>query len=137
MENLRAYLIEAVILASDWMIFKKMGHEGWEGIIPVYNLYILSGELYGKPWKFLLFLVPIYNFYFIFKFSIDLAHSFGKSTAFGFGLVLLAPFFYLYLGFGDSQYRGGAFANVEPDFVSATADRVKSAVMGDKKNDEW
>ena len=28
-------------LVASWMIFKKMGHQGWEGIVPIYNTYVL------------------------------------------------------------------------------------------------
>mgnify|MGYP006211272381 CR=1 FL=1 len=37
---------------------------------------------------------------------IDLAHSFGKSTGFGIGLVFLGIIFFPILGFGDAQYVG-------------------------------
>lgn len=45
-------------LVASWMIFKKMGHQGWEGIVPIYNTYVLCQELYGSGWKFLLLLIP-------------------------------------------------------------------------------
>lgn len=35
-------------LVASWMIFKKMGHQGWEGIVPFYNTYVLCQELYGS-----------------------------------------------------------------------------------------
>ena len=28
-------------LVAEWMIFKKMGRQGWEGIVPFYNTYVL------------------------------------------------------------------------------------------------
>jgi len=36
----------------------------------------------------------------------DLAKSFGKSSAFGVGLALLPPVFWLMLAFGDATYLG-------------------------------
>ena len=30
-------LATILILIADWQLFKKMGREGWEGIIPLYN----------------------------------------------------------------------------------------------------
>lgn len=28
-------------LVASWMVYKKMGRQGWEGIVPIYNLYVL------------------------------------------------------------------------------------------------
>ena len=51
-------------LVGSWMVYKKMGRQGWEGIVPIYNTYVLCQELYGNGWKFLLLLIPFYNIYF-------------------------------------------------------------------------
>ena len=58
-------IIGILTLVAEWMIFKKMGRQGWEGIVPFYNTYVLCQELYGNGWKFLLLLIPIYNIYFV------------------------------------------------------------------------
>ena len=76
-------------LVASWMIFKKMGHQGWEGIVPIYNTYVLCQELYGSGWKFLLLLIPLYNIYFVIKMQIDLAKAFNQGAGFGIGLLLL------------------------------------------------
>lgn len=47
-------------LVASWMVYKKMGRQGWEGIVPIYNLYVLCQELYGSGWKFLLLLIPLF-----------------------------------------------------------------------------
>ena len=60
-------IISILTLVAEWMIFKKMGRQGWEGIVPFYNTYVLCQELYGNGWKFLLLLIPIYNIYFVIK----------------------------------------------------------------------
>lgn len=92
-------------LVAQWWIFKKMGREGWEGVLPLYNLYVLFEVLYGKGWKFLLFLIPLYNIYLLFKVDIELAHRFGRTSGFGVGLVFLTPIFKCILAFSDSQYN--------------------------------
>lgn len=46
-------IIGILTLVAEWMIFKKMGRQGWEGIVPFYNTYVLCQELYGNGWKFL------------------------------------------------------------------------------------
>lgn len=35
-------LATILILIADWQLFKKMGREGWEGIIPLYNNYVFA-----------------------------------------------------------------------------------------------
>lgn len=64
-------------LVGSWMVYKKMGRQGWEGIVPIYNTYVLCQELYGNGWKFLLLLIPFYNIYFGIKMMIDLAKAFN------------------------------------------------------------
>lgn len=91
-------------LIASVKVFMKMGYEGWEAIIPLYNVYILFRELYGNGWKMLLLLIPLYNIYVAIKFFIDLAHAFRKTTGFGVGLALLTPIFMCILGFDDSTY---------------------------------
>lgn len=44
-------IIGILTLVAEWMIFKKMGRQGWEGIVPFYNTYVLCQELYGNGWN--------------------------------------------------------------------------------------
>lgn len=98
-------LIGIVVLVANVFIYRKMGYEGWEAIIPFYNLYILFKEIMGDGWKFLLLFIPIYNIYLTFVLYINLAHAFGQSTGFGVGLVLLSPVFTCILAFDSNcQY---------------------------------
>lgn len=42
-------IIAAILsMAGSWMVYKKMGRQGWEGIVPIYNTYVLCQELYGN-----------------------------------------------------------------------------------------
>lgn len=43
-----------LILVASWRVYQKMGYQGWESIVPFYNVYVLFGELYGNGWRFLL-----------------------------------------------------------------------------------
>jgi len=122
------------VLASLWVVFKKMGREGWEGIIPFYNLYTLCEELYGNGFKALLLLIPLYNIFFIFKMNIDLAKGFNKSAGFGIGLVFLSFIFFPILGFGDAVYKDGSKANTGDDFVTETFDKAKGLAEDVKNN---
>lgn len=113
-------------LVSSWMIFKKMGREGWEGIIPIYNFYILCQELYGEGWKCLLMLVPLYNIYFGIKLYVDWAKGFNKSTGFAVGMLFLPFIFQLILAFSDATYKDGSMENKSQDFVSQVVGKTKS-----------
>ena len=117
-------IISIVSMAASWVMFRKMGHEGWEGIIPFYNAYVLFDELYGNGWKFLLLLVPFYNIYVAVKLMIDLAHAFNKSTSFGIGLLLVNVVFSCILAFGSAVYKDGSRARTDEDFVESAYDAL-------------
>jgi hypothetical protein len=99
--------IFALLLAGLWKTFVKAGRPGWEGIIPIYDGYILTTSIAGKEWWwFLLCFIPFVGFIPAILICIDVAKSFGKGAGFGVGLALLSPIFFAILGFGDAQYRG-------------------------------
>lgn len=112
-------------LVANWMIYKKMGREGWEGIIPFYSFYVLCEELYGSGWKFLCVLIPFYNIYFGIKLYFDWAKAFNKGTGFALGMLFLPFIFQLILAFGDAVYKDGGMANTSDDFVTQTIDKTK------------
>lgn len=133
-------LILVVTLASMWVIYQKMGREGWEGVVPFYNMYVLFQELYGNGWRCLTLLIPLYNIYVLFKFNIDLAKAFHKDTAFGVGMALLSFIFDAILAFGPAQYKEGRFRRGN-DSVSlaiyTAAGKITGAVSGaEEKNDK-
>lgn len=121
------YLIGAVGM---WRYYQKMGRQGWEGVVPFYNIYVLFEELYGSGWRCLLLLIPFYNIYLIFKLYIDLAHAFNQSTGFGVGLTLLNPIFSLLLGFGSAVYGDGSAAVYGDDAISRELDHIAGKVSG-------
>lgn len=57
--------ITAIMLVSQWKIFVKMGLEGWRGIIPYYNAYIMFEKFWNKK-MFIVFvvstLIPAFSF---------------------------------------------------------------------------
>lgn len=119
------FICTVLSLVASWVIFKKMGREGWEGIIPIYNGYVLCKELYGNGWKILLALIPFYNIYFGIKLYIDWAKAFNKSAGFAIGMLLLPFIFQLILAFGSATYGDGSKANGKDDFVSQVVDKTK------------
>ena len=125
-------IISILTLVAEWMIFKKMGRQGWEGIVPIYSTYVLCKVLYGNGWKFLLLLIPFYNIYFAIKMMVDLAKAFNQGVGFAIGLLLLPFVFNLILAFGGAQYMDGSFANTQPDMVENVVNKAKDAVSGNR-----
>src|SRR5262245_38831104 len=79
------------VAAGMWKTFEKAGRQGWEGIVPFYNMYVLT-QIVGRPWWwFLLTLVPCVGIVIWILLAIDTAKSYGQSQGFGIGLALL-PF---------------------------------------------
>ena len=113
------------MLVVSWKLFKKMGREGWEGIVPLYSAYVLFDILYGNGWRCLFLLIPFYNIYIACKLAIDLAHAFNKETAFGIGLIFLAPVFMAILAFdNNSVFRDGSLANNQADILDSISQRA-------------
>lgn len=55
-------ILMIIAFVGMWKTFEKAGMEGWKGIVPVYNMYLLITEIAKKPWWYLLLLfVPIAN----------------------------------------------------------------------------
>ncbi len=104
--NLLYLAVAILVIVSVWMIFEKANQPGWASIIPFYNVYVLFEIAFGSGIKFLWLLVPLANIYFIIMVYIKLAHSFGKSTGFGIGLLFLSPIFLPMLAFSDAYYIG-------------------------------
>lgn len=116
----------AISLFASWIIFKKMGRQGWEGVVPVYNTYVLCEELYGNGWKCLCALIPLYNIYFAIRLCLDWSYAFNKSKGFAIGMIFLPFIFQLILAFDDTaQYRDGSMANTAPDALTKVADKTK------------
>jgi hypothetical protein len=100
--------IAVLLIVSMWKIYTKAGKPGWACIIPIYNVIVLL-EIIGKPWWWLLLmLIPIVNIVFIIWATNLLSLSFGKSSGFTVGLILLGIIFLPILGLGDAKYEGPA-----------------------------
>ena len=98
-------IIVVAILASMWKLFEKMGRQGWEGIIPIYNIIILS-RLCGKPdWWFILFFIPIVNIVAAWILFALLAKDFDEGVGMTFLLVFLPFIGFPILGLGQAVYK--------------------------------
>jgi len=94
----------AVQIIATWKIFQKAGKEGWESIVPFYNMYILYEITWGNGLLFLLLFVPLGNLVITVATTFKLAKVFNQELGFGFGLLFLPVVFYPLLGFGDAEY---------------------------------
>ncbi len=104
-----AWLIGMVIcilvIVAMWKIFTKAGEAGWKAIIPIYNAIVMCQIVGLNPLMILLVLIPgVGSLIFSILLAINLAKAFGKGGGFIAGLILLAPIFYMILGFGKAQY---------------------------------
>ncbi len=102
-------VIVVFFIVAAWKVFVKAGKPGWAILIPFYNLYVLL-KIIGRPgWWIILYFIPIVNIVVQIIIAIDLAKSFGRSTAFGVIMLWLLSFIgYPILAFGNSKYIGSA-----------------------------
>src|SRR5690606_3071701 len=94
--------------ACGWKLFAKAGQPGWAALVPIYNAIVFL-KIIGRPaWWLVLFLVPVVSMVVAIIANIDLAKSFGKSTGFAVGLILLGPVFLAILPLRGAGYKGPA-----------------------------
>lgn len=101
-------IILLISIVSMWKIFIKAGKQGWESIIPIYNIIVLFQITKTPMWLIILTLIPIINFIgapvVTIILAINLAKAFGKDPAFSILLILLPIIGYPILAFDESQY---------------------------------
>ncbi len=92
-------------LAGAWKVFEKAGRPGWEALVPIYNLYVLT-VITGQPgWLVLLCLIPLINVVATGLLFWKLAERFALTWPFAIGLLLLPFLFLPILGFGEYRYN--------------------------------
>lgn len=98
------FLMTIAALAGAWQVFVKAGRQGWEAIVPIYNIYVLT-VITGQPWWLLILcLIPIVNLIALGLLCWKLSERFGQTWLFAVGLVFLPFVFYPVLGFSDARY---------------------------------
>ena len=88
-----------------WVLFKKLGREGFESIIPIYNTIILIEVLDLPLWMIILLFIPPITLVVPIFIAINLGKKFNKDTGFIVGLILLPIIFYPILAFGSSTFN--------------------------------
>ncbi len=97
------YVVSAIAI---WKVFTKAGESGFWAFIPIINAYKICKIADRNGLKFLLYFIPVVNIIYYILVNIRLAKAYGKSTAFGIGLVLFPVIFVYILAFGNAQYIG-------------------------------
>ncbi|MDD4819600.1 MAG: DUF5684 domain-containing protein [Flavobacteriales bacterium] len=100
-------IILIISLVGMGFTLQKAGRELWEGMVPIYNFYVLT-SLLGKPiWWFILLFVPFVNIAIAFLLYLELSKRFGKGGLFAV-LLLFLPFIgFAILGFSKNEtYKG-------------------------------
>lgn len=99
-------ILSILIIISMWKIFKKAGKQGWESIVPIYNVIVML-EISGLPmWYVVLYIIPFANIYAMFKTYIELAKKFGKGIGFGVLTVFVPIVGFPVLAFSKCNYEG-------------------------------
>lgn len=88
------------------LVFRKAGVPWWAALIPFYNIYVMVKHVarLSTLW-FVLVLIPGVQVIAVFLLNIEVAKKFGRSEAFGLGLLLLGFVFYPILGLSRAKYQ--------------------------------
>ncbi|MDV3971119.1 signal peptidase I [Elizabethkingia anophelis] len=108
------YIFIYVAVCFCWYkTFQKAGREdAWAAFIPFYNFIVLMQIIKKTTWWFILFFIPIVNWYALFVSGDKLAKGFGKgenSTVWGIIGLLTGLFVNMIAhGFGSDQFDSSA-----------------------------
>ena len=104
--------IVALLIASQWIVFKKAGRHGWAAIVPIYCNIVSLQVAKLSPWLIFIYLaaiIPIVGSIVVLAFNIfvtiRMGKAFGKGVGFIIGLILLPIIFMPILAFGSSKYQ--------------------------------
>ena len=113
--------ITVLMIVSMWKIFQKAGKQGWEAIVPIYNIIVLFQITKTPLWLIILLLIPLVNFIGSFVVAIilglNIAKVFGKDSVFGILCIFFPYIMYPVLAFSDAQYVEDATPHVAPEIT--------------------
>ena len=127
-----------LVFAGLWHVFVKAGRPGWEGIIPIYNYYVVL-KIVGRPgWWLILYFIPIVNLIITDRRDASTWRSrYGKSIGFAVGLILLAVHLHPDPGLRRGELRRPGRGGSQGDVIMSTgaegalADRCETMSMPD------
>jgi len=114
------FVLAVLLYVGLWKLLEKADVEGWKGIIPFYNYYVMFEVVAGNGMYFLTMFIPIVGDCVLGYFT---AKAYGKPTGFMFGLMLVPSIFFPILGFSDATYYGPRGVN---DFRTQDAKEAKT-----------
>lgn len=99
-------LIVVLMIVSSWKVYEKAGRQGWEGIIPIYNLYVML-QIINRPWWWLLIMIfiPIANVILMIIALYEFLAKFGKGIGFTIATIFFPFITFPILAFGEDQFR--------------------------------
>lgn len=125
-------VLYAAIAAGLWKLFEKAGHKGWEGIVPIYNLWVLL-KIVGRPWWWIFYLfIPLIGQLIGIGVIREFIKLYGKDSAVDLILAIVVPFLYFpYLGFNaDVRFVGPApYQEHKKDSVQEWSEAIGFAVI--------
>lgn len=85
------YSLMAVYMACFWKLFQRAGRKPWEGLVPIYNVYIWL-KIMKKPWWWIfLLLLDGVNFLMMLIMNVETGRTFNKHKPKDILLFLLLP----------------------------------------------
>ena len=98
--SLAAVIISILYIIELWKVYKKCNKPGWAAIVPIYNVWVFL-EIAGLPgW---LVLIPVANIIGMLVAMFKIPKRFGKSGAFGIGMLFLPLIFMGILAFSKAK----------------------------------
>lgn len=86
-------------------LFGKAGKSKILAVIPIVNLFVLTGIVTGKPVKALWSIIPIANIVFMIKLHLGVAKTFGYDKTMGILTIFFSPITFMIMGTGDHEYQ--------------------------------
>ena len=115
--------ISFLYIYSIELIFMKINKPWWSGLIPVYNMMMLTNALYQNKWLGLITLVPVVGQIF----TLVIFYTLGSRFKFNGLLTALLSFIFVpIIGFGNSLYQGRVVMdNLDPKDIEINYQRKK------------
>ena len=115
-----------------WKLFEKAGRNGWETLIPYYNLYVFLVIIKKPKWWLALLFFPFLNVFIYMLMLVELVKCFNKLSLWQQFLAVIVPVIYLpYLGFqNDDVYIDPANRpEIKKSFTREWVDAIVFAVV--------
>lgn len=130
-----------------WKIAKKLGRKGWEGLIPIYNIYLLCRETGVNPWWILTIIFPPAFIILLIILVVRLCEGLSKSTLFSVFTPMFLPINLTIMAFDSStwdakriNFASAAFIN-DDEAISYIKKHQQSAKKSQAKkkaaDDPW